>query len=922
MTVAGFRRRWGSSALVVTAWLAAALSAAACGGGDGGDGVVDAGRDSGGLVFDVPIAPPVDVVAEVKPVPADGAGGEAGDATGDGFASIFDQPCADNVDCPSGYCVTTAEGGRCTETCVENCPTGWACANVATPPDVLYLCIPLHPQICHPCLDSDECRNLAGAENLCVAYGEEGWFCGGRCDTDDDCPAGYACRDATVYEGGTARQCVRADDAVCDCTPMSVGKETVCWFENEFGRCEYERVCGADGLSECLVWFASREICNERDDDCDGVTDDNCDGDDIPYPPDNCPADYNPGQEDFEGDNTGDVCDGDDDNDGYRDEDDCNPFDQAIHPNADELCDGKDNDCDGGIDEGLCEDDNACTDDVCDPFGLCQHYFNGIPCDDGDICTEEDRCSGGRCVGGRETNCNDGEPCTGDSCDPLLGCVHHVLEGPCEDGDPCTYGELCVDGTCEGGLPYDCDDNDPCTVDSCGWGGCVHDATNPCDDANPCTTDICEPGTGCLHTPADAAPCDDANPCTTVDQCRQGTCVGSVPQDCDDGDPCTDDVCHPLDGCTHPHNTASCEDGNPCTDREHCAFGFCEGGQPRDCDDGNPCTADACLPATGCYHTADNPCDDANPCTNDTCDPVQGCVYLPSIGGQCNDNNPCTMGDHCEGGQCVFTSGQTCDDGNPCTDDLCNAQQGCYHEANSAPCEDGNPCTAGDYCRNRSCVGGGPNPCDDGDPCTLDSCALPAGCRHTPTNPCDDGNPCTEDLCQSGVGCVYNPTNRPCNDGDACTVNDHCSGGRCVGDTGLACDDGNPCTEDICLSPGGICQNPVRTGACDDANQCTQGDYCYNGQCRAGSLRTCNDGNPCTRDSCDPVQGGCVFDGLPYNGSSCDDDDACTYNDTCGGGSCNPGVSTCAYENNCPGFLWAGTCVDVGTPFCLGVCVY
>src|SRR5262249_28177622 len=53
-----------------------------------------------------------------------------------------------------------------------------------------------------------------------------------------------------------------------------------------------------------------------------------------------------------------------------------------------EVCDGKDNDCDGSIDEGadLCSDGNAC---------------NGT-----------ETCTGGACHAGTPLNCNDGNACT------------------------------------------------------------------------------------------------------------------------------------------------------------------------------------------------------------------------------------------------------------------------------------------------------------------------------------------------------------------------------------------------------------------------------------------------------------------------------------------------------------------------------
>ncbi len=46
-------------------------------------------------------------------------------------------------------------------------------------------------------------------------------------------------------------------------------------------------------------------------------------------------------------------CWGDADGDGYRSGTDCDDADPTVHPGADETCDGKDNDCDGAIDEGF-----------------------------------------------------------------------------------------------------------------------------------------------------------------------------------------------------------------------------------------------------------------------------------------------------------------------------------------------------------------------------------------------------------------------------------------------------------------------------------------------------------------------------------------------------------------------------------------
>ena len=52
------------------------------------------------------------------------------------------------------------------------------------------------------------------------------------------------------------------------------------------------------------------------------------------------------------------------------------------------------------------------------------------------------------------------------------------------------------------GKSYDslnCNDGNPCTIDSCGPKGCVHIPVN-CDDSNPCTIDLCD-ANGCVHIP-------------------------------------------------------------------------------------------------------------------------------------------------------------------------------------------------------------------------------------------------------------------------------------------------------------------------------------------------------------------------------------------------------------------------------------
>jgi hypothetical protein len=52
---------------------------------------------------------------------------------------------------------------------------------------------------------------------------------------------------------------------------------------------------------------------------------------------------------------------------------------------------------------------------------------------------------------------------------------------------------------------------------------------------------------------------------------------------------------------------------------------------------------------------------------------------------------------------------------------------------------------------------------------------------------CEDGNPCTDDLCVADKGCSFVPNDDPCTDGDPCTVGDTCKDAECHGIT-VACE--------------------------------------------------------------------------------------------------------------------------------------
>ncbi len=567
--------------------------------------------------------------------------------------------------------------------------------------------------------------------------------------------------------------------------------------------------------------------------------------------------------------------------------------------------------------------DGACASVACQPeTGACvvTEQGDGVSCDDADACTSGDVCQAGACAG-EAVLCDDGNPCTTDVCDAVAGCQYQAVTGfkACDDGNPCTLADACTNGFCLGGAPLSCDDGKPCTVDAC------------------------DPASGCTNTPSDG-PCSDGDACTTGDACSEGACVG-VPASCDDGNPCTIDTCDETLGCVHTvaPGFVPCDDGDACTVNDQCSSGFC-GGQPGPaCDDGNPCTDDACDPAVGCVFAPNTaPCDDGVACTGgDTC--ADGVCAGEDIGCDCTVDTDCAAfedGDLCNGTlYCDTTAAPfackvdpltvvTCQlgagDNATCLTATCDpgtGQCGTEPQNEGAGCSDGDACTSGDTCAAGACVGAAVT-CDDGNPCTTDSCDSAQGCQATAITTfklcddgdactvndacqsgfcvgtgavtCDDGNPCTTDVCDPSVGCLYLPNTLSCDDGDPCTVGDVCGDGTCAGAAMDCSGQDDACNVGVCVG-GGCVQAPSGSGPCDDGDACTSGDACSDGVC-VGAAVVCDDGNPCTADACDPAQG-CVAP--PVSGVvACDDGDACTTADTCSGGACVGGAAPDCDDGN------------------------
>jgi formylglycine-generating enzyme required for sulfatase activity len=157
---------------------------------------------------------------------------------------------------------------------------------------------------------------------------------------------------------------------------------------------------------------------------------------------------------------------------------------------------------------------------------------------------------------------------------------------------------------------------------------------------------------------------------------------------------------------------------------------------------------------------------------------------------------------------------------------------------------------------------------------------------------CEDGNPCTDNLCDPTKGCLSLPNTATCTDNNVCT-SDLCEQASCTSKL-VVCDDGNVCTNDLCVGTIGCVAVP-NSATCTDLNECTVGELCVKSVCGGTKKKECaDDDNPCTDHPCD-VAVGCT---ATVNVSPCSDDNKCTEGDVCSSKSCSPGKPVLCNDGN------------------------
>ncbi|MFH1438638.1 MAG: putative metal-binding motif-containing protein [Pseudomonadota bacterium] len=142
-------------------------------------------------------------------------------------------------------------------------------------------------------------------------------------------------------------------------------------------------------------------------------------------------------------------------------------------------------------------EDTDVRDDAVDGDGpsIC---ISDLDCTNGIFCDGREKCYDGTCHPAEEPECVDEFDCTNETCnEETKACDYELNHDLCDDGEVCTGQERCSEyHSCVSGTVPDCSDDDICTIDICDEdrGGCVHDPRDLDEDGHEddnCDGDDC-----------------------------------------------------------------------------------------------------------------------------------------------------------------------------------------------------------------------------------------------------------------------------------------------------------------------------------------------------------------------------------------------------------------------------------------------